>query len=115
MRFNVPGLIAAAAAIVVIFHTTTAAAQGDAAAGRTKVLQFHCQTCHGLDGIAKLPGAPNLAGQSQDYLVQALEEFHSGARQNDMMSLVASKLSDTDINDLAAYYASIKIAVEPPK
>ena len=115
MRFDVSKYVAAAAVLSVTLHAATVEAQGDAAVGRQKVLQFHCETCHGLDGIAKLPGAPNLAGQSPDYLVQALQEFRSGARQNDMMSLVASKLSDTDINDLAAYYASIKIAVEPPK
>ncbi len=115
MRFGVLKYVAAAAALTVMLNAATVEAQGDAAAGRQKVLQFHCETCHGLDGIARLPGAPNLAGQSPDYLVQALQEFQSGARQNGIMSLVASKLSDADINDLAAYYASIKITAESPK
>ncbi len=99
--------------MAVTFHAATAVAQGDAAAGRKKALQ--CQTCHGLDGMAKLPDAPNLAGQNPVYLVKALQDFRSGARRNDMMSLVAAKLSDADIDDLAAYYGSIRITVEPPK
>ncbi|HUC18698.1 MAG TPA: cytochrome c [Acetobacteraceae bacterium] len=115
MRFGAPKFIAIAAVLIVMLHATTTKAQGNAVAGRQKVLQFHCQTCHGLDGIAKLPEAPNLAGQNPDYLVQALQEFRSGARQNDMMSLMASKLSDADIDDLATYYASIRITVEPQK
>jgi cytochrome c553 len=72
-------------------------------------LPLQCQTCHGLDGVAKLPDAPNLASQNPVYLVQALQDFRDGTRKNDMMSLVASKLSDADIDDLATYYSSIKI------
>jgi cytochrome c553 len=78
---------------------------GDPAAGRKKAVQ--CQACHGLDGKAKLPDAPNLAGQNEQYLVKALGDFKTGERKNDMMSLMAPKLSDEDIADLAAYYASL--------
>ena len=87
-------------------------ADGDAAAGRQKALA--CQTCHGLDGKAKIPEAPNLAGQSELYLVKALKDYRSGARKNDMMSLVAPTLKDKDIDDLAAYYAAIEVTVGPP-
>lgn len=85
---------------------------GDAAAGRQKALQ--CQACHGLDGVSKLPEAPNLAGQVEPYLVKALGDYKTGARENPMMSLVAQPLSDDDIADLAAYYAAIAISVTPP-
>ncbi len=85
---------------------------GDAKAGRQKALQ--CQTCHGLDGLAKIPEAPNLAGQPEAYLRKALADYRSGARKNDMMSLVAPSLSDTDIEDLASYFSSIQIEVKPP-
>ena len=75
-----------------------------------------CQTCHGLDGKAKIPEAPNLAGQSELYLVKALKDYRSGARKNDMMSLVAPTLKDKDIDDLAAYYSAIEVTVgAPPK
>jgi cytochrome c553 len=88
------------------------ATAGDAKAGRQKALQ--CQTCHGLDGMAKLPEAPNLAGQSQVYLIKALKDFRSGARKNDMMFLVIANLKDADIADLAAYYAAIPVTVGTP-
>ena len=92
---------------------SVAAAAGDVAAGRRKALQ--CQTCHGLYGLSKLPEAPHLAGQPEQYLIKSLNEYRSGARKNDMMSLVAPTLSDQDVADLASYYASIEISATPPK
>jgi cytochrome c553 len=89
-----------------------AASAGDVQAGRQKARQ--CQTCHGLDGQAKLPDAPNLAGQGEIYLAKALKDYRGGARQNEMMSLVARNLKDDDIADLAAYYAAIPVTVGPP-
>ena len=85
-------------------------AAGDPKAGRKKSLE--CQTCHGLDGVSKLPEAPNLSGQVETYLVKALKDYKSGARTNEMMSLVAPTLSDGDIADLAAWYASIEVTVQ---
>jgi len=89
-----------------------AALAGDVLAGRQKALA--CQTCHGLDGKSKLPEAPNLAGQIETYLVKALKDFRSGARKNDLMSLVAPTLKDQDIDDLSAYFAAIPVTVGPP-
>ena len=86
-------------------------AAGDIAAGRQKALM--CQTCHGLDGRAKIPEAPSLAGQSVVYLIKALNDYRSGARKNDMMSLVAPTLKDRDVEDLAAYYSAIEVTVSP--
>ena len=83
-----------------------AANAADIAKGRAKAVQ--CQACHGMDAIAKIPAAPNLAGQNEDYLIKALKDFKSGARQNDMMSLVAKPLSDDDIANLAAFYHSLR-------
>jgi cytochrome c553 len=103
-----------AAALAASGVALTSAAAGDAKAGRQKALQ--CQTCHGLDGIAKLPEAPNLAGQSEAYLIKALRDFRSGARKNDMMALVIANLKDADLADLAAYFAAIPVTVgTPPK
>jgi len=91
-----------------------ALAAGDAAAGRRKALM--CQTCHGLDGMAKIPEAPNLAGQNEVYLIKALRDYRSGARKNDMMSLVAPALKDQDIDDLAVYFSAMAVTVgAPPK
>ncbi|SKC70853.1 c-type cytochrome [Paraburkholderia hospita] len=90
----------------VVAEFACAANAADVAKGRAKAVQ--CQACHGMDGIAKIPEAPNLAGQNEDYLTKALKDFKSGARQNDMMSLVAKPLSDGDIADLAAFYHSLR-------
>jgi len=89
------------------------AAAADAAAGRRKAQQ--CQTCHGIDGIAKIPIAPHIAGESQIYLDTQLKAFRSGKRVHEMMSVVAKDLSDEDIADLSAWYASITIKATLPE
>ena len=67
--------------------------------------------CHGLDGLAKIAEAPNLAGQNERYLTEQLGNFKGGVRQNEMMSIVIQALSDDDIANLAAYYSAIEISV----
>ncbi|HVZ52156.1 MAG TPA: cytochrome c [Pseudolabrys sp.] len=86
------------------------AVAGDVAKGR-KIAAMKCQMCHGLDGQAKLPEAPNLAGQTEQYILTQLHAFHDKTRQNDMMSLVAPTLSEDDIADLAAYYSAIEVKI----
>ncbi|MCG7601991.1 cytochrome c [Halomonas sp. McH1-25] len=85
----------------------------DPAAGR--VLARQCQTCHGLDGIAQIPIAPNLAGESRIYIETQLKAFRSGKREHEIMSVVAKGLSDEDISNLAAWYESIKITATVPE
>ena len=66
-----------------------------------------CQSCHGVDGNLSLQDDyPKLGGQHQDYLVQALKAYRSGDRENAIMAGFAAGLSDQDIEDLAAWYAS---------
>ena len=89
---------------------TRAHAQGDVKAGREKAADI-CAVCHGLDGLSKVPEAPNLAGQPENYLVAQLAAFKAGERQNEMMSIVIKDLSQTDIENLAAYYSAIEISV----
>ena len=76
---------------------------GDAAAG--KVLAKNCAACHGETGIASNPAWPMLAGQKPTYLVNALKAFRAGLRKDPIMAGVARGLSDTDIANLAAYFA----------
>ncbi|SAL46281.1 cytochrome c class I [Caballeronia arvi] len=83
----------------------TSFAAGDLKAGRVKAAQ--CAACHGIDGMSKLPEAPNLAGQTEEYLVKALNDFRTGARKNEMMTMMAKTLSDADVANLAAYYHSL--------
>jgi cytochrome c553 len=97
---------------VLVACSTFAEAGGDAALGKKVMLK--CQVCHGKDGLAKVPDAPNIAGQKQVYLVKALTAFKAGERKNEQMTVVTKGLSDEDIANVAAYYSSIKIAVEVP-
>jgi len=106
------GHTVALAIVLLALGCTSAGAAGDVAAGRRKALQ--CQTCHGLDGLSKLPEAPHLAGQPEPYLVKSLNDYRSGVRKHDMMTLVVQPLTDQDVVDLAAYYAAIEVSVKPP-
>lgn len=85
----------------------------DPASGRKKASM--CQTCHGYDGIARIPNAPHIAGESRIYLQAQLKAFRSGKRQHEIMSVIAGQLSDEDIADLAAWYSSIEFTVSPPE
>ena len=82
------------------------------AAGKDKAGM--CATCHGLDGIAKAPNAPNLAGTNVFYITEQLNAFRSGARQHQQMSIIAQGLSDEDIADLAAWYSAIEVTATMP-
>ncbi|MDT8319228.1 MAG: cytochrome c [Xanthomonadales bacterium] len=83
----------------------TAAAAGDPAKGKEK--SATCQACHGEDGRTVIdPSYPILAGQYASYLVRALQDYRSGERSNAVMAGMSANLSDQDIEDLAAWYAS---------
>ena len=105
-------LFTALAALAAFAVTISAAAANDPKAGRKKAAA--CQTCHGIDGIAKIPIAPHIAGESQIYLQAQLKAFRSGKRQHEIMSIIAEKLSDEDISDLSAWYSSITITATMP-
>ena len=103
---------AALGALAVMIAFPSPAIPGDPAAGKGKTRA--CVTCHGVDGISRLPNAPNLAGQNEWYLAKQLSDYRAGKRTHQVMSIVTKNLSDTDIDDLAAWYASIKITVTLP-
>ncbi len=77
---------------------------GDAAAGQRKATT--CFACHGETGKSTQPIYPNLGGQQQDYLSKALHDFRDGSRPSPIMSGFAASLSDADIEDIAAWFAS---------
>jgi cytochrome c553 len=93
-----------------VFLTSLAAfgmaqAAGNASAGKTQA--NGCAGCHGANGEGK--GAfPALAGKSEDDFVQAMKDYKSGTRVNPVMKNMSAKLSDGDMANLAAYYASLK-------
>ena len=82
------------------------------AASSGKVKAAMCATCHGPTGLSQLPNAPHLAGQPAIYLVEQLKNYRSGKRPNEMMAAIAKPLSDQDIDDVSAWYASIEITVK---
>jgi cytochrome c553 len=109
---HVPAAPLAAAALALACLASGASA-ADAAAGKQKAQM--CAVCHGLDGIAKAPDAPHIAGESPIYLTRQLEAFRSGERKHEQMTIIAQSLSDEDIANLAAWYSSIRITAETPQ
>lgn len=106
-------LIPIATALAMLAVSQPALAAGNAAEGKKKSMM--CHACHGANGIAVIPNAANLAGQTEIYLKKALHDFKTGARKQENMDVIVGQLSDQDIADLAAYYAAFKITVEAPK
>lgn len=87
------------------FTFGSAWADGNVAAGAKKAVA--CEACHGKDGQGIAPNYPALAGQYQDYLEQALHNYKDGKRTNAIMNGMAAPLSDQDIKDITAYFASL--------
>ncbi|MBV1909433.1 MAG: cytochrome c [Kangiellaceae bacterium] len=81
-------------------------AAGDVAAGKKKA--GICIGCHGVAGISMIPTYPNLAGQKAGYTVKQLKAFRDKTRKDMAMSSMSESLTDEDIQNLAAYYASLK-------
>jgi cytochrome c553 len=79
---------------------------GDAAAGKAKTGM--CAACHGAAGISAVPMYPNLAGQKEAYIAKQLKDFKAGKRKDPVMAPMAMALSDEDIANIAAYYASLR-------
>src|SRR5207249_1777340 len=105
-------LIAALAAAAL----TGAAAQESAAPARAsaahgKAISYTCLSCHGQDGVAIAPMYPSLAGQHEDYLVRALEEYRKGGRNNPVMKGFAATLKDEDIHVIARYFSHLKPSI----
>ncbi len=99
---------------VLMVLVSTTSANADPAAGK-KMAKQKCQVCHGIDGIAKIPIAPHLAGESQIYLETQLKAFRNGKREHEMMTVVAKGLKDDEITSLAQWYSSIKITATMPE
>ena len=85
----------------------------DESLGRAKADSL-CSLCHGPQGLAILPNAPNLAGQQPIYLSEQLKNYRSGKRPNEVMGVIAKNLTDSDISQLVEWYSSIKVTVELP-
>ena len=86
--------------------TAATMAAGNASAGKGKAAT--CAACHGMDGNSPTNMFPKLAGQGEAYLVKQITEFKTGVRKNAMMAPMVAGLTDQDIADLSAYFASNK-------
>ena len=97
---------------VALFAFVAGTAFADVAAGRAKAAA--CAVCHGGNGLSMQPNVPHLAGQPQIYLVEQLKNYRSGKRPHEVMSVIAKPLTDREIEDLAAWYASHQLQVTAP-
>jgi cytochrome c553 len=103
-RLQLLGLSVAAAFLA----TASVHAEGDKAAGRKLI--YTCNGCHGVPGYSNAyPNypVPQIAGQNQQYIVNALHEYRAGERSHPTMTAQAQSLSDKDIDDIAAYLSSL--------
>jgi cytochrome c553 len=102
----IPAVVAAA--LIVAGSAARAADAGDPAAGKRK--NSMCVGCHGIGGyktvFPEVYHVPKLGGQHAAYIVKALQEYQAGNRSHPTMRAIAAGLSDQDMADLAAYYAS---------
>jgi len=92
--------------VVSLGSVSVVSAAGDVAAGKAKA--GVCAGCHGADGVSMIPMYPNLKGQKFAYTVKQLKAFRDKTRADPVMSGMASALTDADIENLAAYYESLK-------
>ncbi len=97
--------IGIAFSILVLLLVTAMSHAGDIEAGKAKSMT--CAACHGGTGISPVGIYPNLAGQKEEYLIAQITAYRDGTRENAQMSPMVSGLSDEDIANLAAYYASL--------
>lgn len=95
--------------ILVIGFSTSALAAPKGNAVRGKEKSAVCAACHGPDGNRPLDDThPRLAGQHQDYLLQALKDYKNGSRKNAVMVGQVATLSEQDMADLATYFSGQK-------
>jgi len=85
-------------------HRSTTQGEGDVNVGHR--LAEPCETCHGVDGNAKSPTMPTLAGQDAKYFIKAMTHYKDGSRKNKAMFDAVEALSEQDMLDLASYYAA---------
>ena len=100
-------------ALSVAIPVAALAAEGNPAAGKARAEAAGCFACHGVDGVATENGlatdknVPNLAGQPDLYLQFQLVFFRKGVRKNEIMNAMAEQLSDDDLRNVSAYFASL--------
>ena len=100
--------------LVAILATAAAANAADVEAGKAKV-QAVCAACHGVSGVSVSDSIPNLAAQKAAYIESQLKGLKDGSRKNPVMNAIATQLSNDDIANVAAYFASLPGAAAAAK
>jgi len=103
--------VGASIALVSLATIGAPAQAADLEAGKRKAEA--CGACHGADGNATMPGTPSLAGQPVYFTHWQLIKYRDGRRKDAQMSPFAKNLTDTDMADLAAYYAAQRALARP--
>jgi cytochrome c553 len=98
-------LLPTATALIALVLGDICAVAADADAVKEKA--EGCVGCHGENGVSEIEGTPSLAGQPDAFTQWQLVFFRSGARKNEVMTPIAEQLSNEDVRDLAAYFASL--------
>ena len=101
LRWVIPGALA----VFALLAAAAPASAADIAAG--KALAEGCAGCHGADGVSQTPLTPSLAGEPDDFTQWQLVYFRGGARKSEVMGPIGEALSNGDIRNLGAYYASL--------
>ena len=86
---------------------TETVASGGSKNGNLEAAQT-CVACHGQNGISVSPTWPTLAGQHEDYLIQALDQYREGTRKDPVMAQMAASLTDADVKLLARYFSRLE-------
>lgn len=101
------------AAFTLAIPVASMAAEGKPDVGKARAEAAGCFACHGVDGVATADGlaadknTPNLAGEPDLYLQFQLVFFRKGVRKNETMNAMAQQLSDDDLRNVSAYFASL--------
>jgi len=96
-----------ATALSVVLSVSSPAADLEAAKKKAEL----CATCHGENGISQMENTPSLAGQPDQFIQWQLVYFRSGARKSEAMQPIVEEITNDDIRNLGAYFASLM----PPK
>jgi cytochrome c553 len=102
-------MIRASWPLLALLALAAGGAGADVASGKAKSRTLACAVCHGVLGVSSAPDTPNLAAQPERYLGEQLKAYRSGKRAHEVMSVVAKPLTDADIADLAAWFASLQV------
>jgi len=99
-------IVIATILMITMLGTTSLATAADIAAGKAKATI--CGACHGPDGISLNDLWPNLRGQKEAYLKKQIKAFREGTRVDPTMAPMVKPLTDDDVDNLAAYFSSLK-------